>query len=169
LLPLKDESSLKVVDEEKVKLVKLDSVDCLKNMDIHLFWIDVQGFELSVFQGAEKILQRTHGIFVELNGDSVPYAGAPHYSTIDAFLVEHGFCLVHIELGDSTDGDGGVALYLREDVIGNAFNPGEVRKRIPLLKKALENRINLSKSWWYRIGSRCLPSKLKANLKRYLR
>lgn len=52
--------------------------------------IDVQGYELKVLQGAEKTLQSTNGLIVEVNRDEV-YTDCAKIWEIDEFLEKRGF------------------------------------------------------------------------------
>jgi FkbM family methyltransferase len=68
---------------------------------VDIMWIDVQGSELLVFQGAERILQNTNVIMTEV-GLKPYYEGHTLKKDIDAFLIERGF----YELEDSFELNG---------------------------------------------------------------
>jgi FkbM family methyltransferase len=169
LLPVKQNSSFKEVGKEIVKVIKLDTFAPVSNISFDLFWIDVQGFELSVFQGAEKIMKSVKGIYVEMNGTDTPYEGAPHYTEIDIFLKEHGFVLAHQEMGPNPHADGGVALYIRAELISDYFSDTNIKDRFASIERFVIARRKMSSSWKYRFASKVLPDKIKAKLKRFVR
>jgi len=77
--------------EIKVQAETLDNW-CKKNKvsEVDIMWIDVQGAELLVFQGAEKILKNTKIIMTEV-GLKPYYEGHTLKPDIDQFLKERGF------------------------------------------------------------------------------
>jgi hypothetical protein len=158
-----------VTETIAVPVKKLDSFSEFADKEIDLFWIDVQGFELSVFKGAERVLKNAKGIFLELNGTGTPYDGAPHYTVIEKYLQDNGFHLAHRELGQNNHEDGGVALYVRDKRILDLFSPESVAARMDVLAKQLAKRERIIKSSWYRLGSKYIPASIKASLKKYFR
>lgn len=63
----------------------VDRIDLLK--------MDVQGFEIEVLRGAEKVLDRVDWIYTEVQFLEL-YRGGPHADDIKTFLAEHGFDFV---------------------------------------------------------------------------
>lgn len=80
-----------VQTEIKVQAETLDNW-CVKNKvkAVDIMWIDVQGAELLVFQGAEKILKNTRIIMTEV-GLKPYYEGHTLKVDIDKFLLSRGF------------------------------------------------------------------------------
>ena len=80
-----------VQNEIKVKAETLDNW-CEENkvVNVDIMWIDVQGSELHVFQGANKILKNTRIIMTEV-GLKPYYEGHTLKKDIDEFLFERGF------------------------------------------------------------------------------
>ena len=74
--------------------VQADTLDnwCVKKKisEIDIMWIDVQGAELLVFQGAEEILKNTRIIMTEV-GLKPYYEGHTLKPAIDKFLLARGF------------------------------------------------------------------------------
>ena len=80
-----------VQKEIKTKISTLDAW-CRTNdiEDIDIIWIDAQGAELKVFQGGDKMLEKTKIIFTEV-GLKAYYEGHSLKPDIDAFLEGKGF------------------------------------------------------------------------------
>ena len=74
--------------------VQADTLDnwCVRNhvSSVDIMWVDVQGSELLVFQGADNILKNTRIIMTEV-GLKPYYEGHTLKADIDAFLFERGF------------------------------------------------------------------------------
>lgn len=169
LLPVKQNSSFNQIGKEIVKVVKLSTFESVANISFDLFWIDVQGFEMEVFKGAEHILKSVKGIYVELNGTDTPYDGAPHYTEIDAFLTTCGFVLAQQEMGPNPDKDGGVALYLRRELYSDYFSNDAIIDRFKVMEKEILKKRRLSNSYLYKLASRVFPDYVKARLKKFVR
>lgn len=168
LLQAQSDSGLETVCEREVEVRRLDGVDTLKNEKIDLFWIDVQGFELSVFKGATNILSNVRGIFVELNYSEDVYKGAVQYEELDSFLSENGFKVAHIELAPDPQKNGGVAFYVRESASLDYFSSISIKKRLDLLENSYEKRLKYTNNFMYYLGGKYLPITLKAKIKRWL-
>lgn len=68
---------VKFVRQVKVKTITLDEYCLANNIDhIDFLWMDVQGAEGKVFEGAEKILRKTRHIYTEYSNEEM-YAGQP--------------------------------------------------------------------------------------------
>jgi hypothetical protein len=80
-----------VQKEIKVRAETLDIWSKNNSIDsIDIIWIDVQGAELQVFQGASEILKKTKIIFTEV-GLKAYYEGHSMKTDIDAYLFSLGF------------------------------------------------------------------------------
>lgn len=86
--------NIKKMDEEEVQISTLDSL-ALKDGPIHVFKLDVQGYELEVLKGGAKALERTSIVLLEMQNHSI-YQGAPLYFTLDQYLREKNFTLYNI-------------------------------------------------------------------------
>jgi FkbM family methyltransferase len=91
-------------EEEEVEMVRIDEL----NVDTDKFNfinIDVQGYELEVFKGAEKLLNNIDYIMSEINRDEV-YEGCAKIDELKEFLSPYGFELVEEDWAGRTWGDG---------------------------------------------------------------
>jgi FkbM family methyltransferase len=79
---------------EETEILVLDELVAQKKLELpDVVKIDVQGFELDVFRGAETVLRNTRYLIVELS--FIPlYQGQPALSTLLAFLEERKFRIV---------------------------------------------------------------------------
>lgn len=98
LLPIQQREGFIQVSSSVVKTVRLDSVEELKNRKINMLWIDVQGFEKYVLQGAPEVLKYTQCLFVELNDNDIAYKGATRIAELVQLLDEAGFYMAHSEV-----------------------------------------------------------------------
>lgn len=155
--------------EWKVKTVRLDDLAELDSLQIDLFWIDVQGFELSVFKGATDILSRTKGIYVEINESELMYKGAVLSSDLKDFLYQQGFYLSHVEMSGDPLKYGGVALFLKNEIQTNYFNQENIDARTPFLLSSINKRDRVRQSLIFRTVSSLLPVSIKARLKKLVR
>lgn len=63
----------RVVGQGKIRMVALDDLQ-IENVD--LIKIDVEGYEMQVLKGAEKLLQTTNYIMIELNNNTKKYGSS---------------------------------------------------------------------------------------------
>ena len=85
-------------------MVRLDDIEInIKNYN--LINIDVQGYELEVFKGAEKSLENIDYIISEINRDEV-YLGCAKINELEDFLKPYGFKLVEQNWAGNIWGDG---------------------------------------------------------------
>ena len=91
-------------EKEIVEMKRLDDLD-LDLSKINLINIDVQGYELEVFKGAEKTLENIDYIISEINRDEV-YQGCAKIEDLANFLSKYGFVLVEENWAGYTWGDG---------------------------------------------------------------
>jgi hypothetical protein len=75
--------------EQKVRVERLDSFPEIIESPA-LLKIDVQGFELEVLKGADKLLQRFQAVVLEVSHAEL-YHGAPTPDELAAFLDDAGF------------------------------------------------------------------------------
>jgi len=94
--------------KEVVKIDKLDNIE-FDRQKFNMINIDVQGFELEVFKGAEETLPFIDIICSEVNFEDV-YKGCVHVEDLDKFLGKFGFVRVLTNFRPVTWGD---ALYLK--------------------------------------------------------
>lgn len=91
-------------EKESVEMRRLDDID-LDLSKINMINIDVQGYELEVFKGAEKTLESIDYIFSEINRDEV-YQGCAKINELSEFLSKFGFTLTEQSWDGHTWGDG---------------------------------------------------------------
>jgi len=84
-----------VVKTERVQTKRLDDISEITSC--HFLKLDVQGAELDVFRGAEKLLAGTLVIQAEVNFVSM-YKGQPLFGEVDCYLRSKGF-VPHALLG----------------------------------------------------------------------
>lgn len=95
--------------KENVKMTKLDLVD-FDITDYNMINIDVQGYELEVFKGAENTLKNIDYIISEVNRDEV-YKDCVKVDELDKFLSRYGFHRVETTWAGNTWGD---AFYIKK-------------------------------------------------------
>ena len=90
----------KVIGKETVIIKTLDSIfnDLAQEDDIILLKIDVQGFERKVLEGAEKSLEKIHGIQIEMSIEEL-YEKEMLYLDMVQFLSSKGYVLNSLENG----------------------------------------------------------------------
>jgi FkbM family methyltransferase len=101
-------------ETEEVNMVRLDDV----NFDLNKYnfiMIDVQGYELEVFKGAEKTLQKIDYIMSEINRDEL-YENCAKIEELEVFLGHFGFKLVEENWAGGTWGDG---FFIKKDKLNN--------------------------------------------------
>lgn len=104
VLHLQQYPHIKFNDVEEVDMVRLDDLDL--NFDNYNFInIDVQGYELEVFKGAIKTLDKIDYIMSEINRDEV-YENCAKIEQLIDFLNPLGFKLVETTWDGITWGDG---------------------------------------------------------------
>jgi hypothetical protein len=104
----------------KVPIRRLDS--CISEQQrIDLLFVDVQGAEMKVLEGAAQTLRRTNAVFLEVAINRSPYQGAASFRELDDFMRAAGFDCVC--LGVNPGNYCGNALWIRGDVI---TRPGSI-------------------------------------------
>lgn len=96
--------------QEEVEVKTLDSYDI---QNANFINIDVQGYELEVFKGGRKTLERIDYIYSEVNRDEM-YEGNTFIEQLDEFLSEYGFSRVETYWPDPKKVGWGDALYIKE-------------------------------------------------------
>ena len=76
----------RVVSDGTIPMVTVDS---MKIDDIDMIKIDVEGYEMKVLHGAEKTLQNTQLLMIELNNNTKKYGSSN--TQIEGYLKEIGF------------------------------------------------------------------------------
>jgi len=89
---------------EEVKMTRLDNVE-FNRKDYNFINIDVQGYELEVFKGAEKTLDHIDYIISEINNDYL-YENGALLTELISFLSKYNFELVEQNWAGGTWGDG---------------------------------------------------------------
>tara|TARA_Y100000741_G_C18230325_1_gene549520 strand:- start:542 stop:1231 length:690 start_codon:yes stop_codon:yes gene_type:complete len=89
------------------KLFKEDNVDFLS--------IDVQGYELEVLKGAEKLLNQVNYVITEVN-KTEQYKGCVLIDELDDYLNRFGFLRMETEWWVG-DGDWGDAFYIKDNML----------------------------------------------------
>jgi hypothetical protein len=92
--------AMQIVEEREVLLKNLDSV-LLSNPQLPIprfLSIDTQGTELNILQGAKRILPEVNGVLTEVAFTQF-YEDQPLFCSIDSFLRDEGFVLMHIYPG----------------------------------------------------------------------
>ncbi len=96
-------------------LVQTTTLDAYyKNKEIDILWIDVQGAEKFVLDGANETLEKVKAIFIEVSINSGYYKNSVDMKTINKILIDHSFILVL--LGTDTNLTGN-ALYIKESIV----------------------------------------------------
>jgi FkbM family methyltransferase len=95
-------------EEYTVDACRLDSharAHGYQDVETDCLWIDVQGAELQVLQGAAETLKRTKSVFVEVSIFEPLYVGGTVLSDISNFLEHFGFVISGLGV-DSSNGTG---------------------------------------------------------------
>jgi FkbM family methyltransferase len=101
-------------ETEEVNMVRLDDVN-FDSSKYNFIMIDVQGYELEVFKGAEKTLSNIDYIMSEINRDEL-YENCARIEELEVFLGHFGFKLVEENWAGGTWGDG---LFIKKDKLTN--------------------------------------------------
>jgi FkbM family methyltransferase len=100
---------IQFTETEEVDMVRIDDMG-LDFSDYNFINIDVQGYELEVFKGAEKTLNNIDYIMSEINRDEV-YENCARIEDLINFLSPYGFKLVETDWAGNSWGDG---LFIKE-------------------------------------------------------
>jgi FkbM family methyltransferase len=91
-------------ETEEVDVKKLDNIE-FNREDYNFINIDVQGFELEVFKGAEETLNNIDYIISEINNTHL-YEGGALIEDLKIFLSNYNFKLIEENWAGETWGDG---------------------------------------------------------------
>jgi len=103
---------IKFNKKEKVKITTLDDFFTNVEQKHNVVCIDVQGYELEVFKGAEKSLKNIDLIISEVNRAEL-YKGNAYVNDLDKFLERFNFKRVETNWVGQTWGD---AVYIKEEI-----------------------------------------------------
>jgi FkbM family methyltransferase len=87
-----------------------------KYLEIDLLWIDAQGHELSVLQGASDLLKNTRFIFCEVSNTRL-YKNAALFAEIADFLKDFNFELVASDISMELNDQSGNALFRNVSIL----------------------------------------------------
>lgn len=168
LLPVAKDSHLKQTEEFSVQTIRLDSMEEFKDRDIDLLWVDVQGFELEVLKGADKILSRIQSCFLEITVNKSIYIGGTILSEIDEHLLRKG--ISRVAQGMNKIQQDGNALFVRTPFLGeNMYHSEEVvNERLNRILKEQFRKRNIKKSWMFKIIRSIMHPKLRRVCKKYV-
>ena len=86
-----------------IKCITLDDWSCENGIAfVDFMWLDLEGAELKVLRGGERLLKTVKAIYVEVNFQEYR-VGMVQYQEIKNFLEEHGFSQIYITPGISYD------------------------------------------------------------------
>jgi FkbM family methyltransferase len=100
---------IQFTETEDVDMVRIDDIG-LDLLGFNFINIDVQGYELEVFKGAENTLKNIDYIMSEINRDEV-YENCARIEELINFLSPYGFKLVETDWAGNSWGDG---LFIKE-------------------------------------------------------
>lgn len=112
ILHLTQYPHIKFESTEKVQMRRLDDLD-LEFEKYNFINIDVQGYELEVFKGAAKTLEKIDFIMSEINRDEV-YENCAKIEELIEFLKPYGFEFVEETWAGGTWGDG---LFIKKQLL----------------------------------------------------
>lgn len=107
-LHLKQYPEITFNSQLEVSMIKLDDFEYIRE-NYNFINIDVQGYELEVFKGAEETLKHIDYIISEVNNDEV-YKNCAKIWELDEFLGKYNFKRVETDMVGKTWGD---ALYIK--------------------------------------------------------
>ncbi len=165
LLEVGDHPAAKAAGTFEVNTIRLDSLPELKDKQIDLLQVDVQGAELSVLNGAEYMLNNVDALLIEVNAQGGSYKGAAKYSEIDVLISGYGFKKIAQGL-DQTNIEGN-AFYLREE--SHDFDPIVVSKRIEAILAAKAKKRTLYRNPLFRFIHKVTPQSIRTKMKKIIR
>ncbi|REJ80907.1 MAG: FkbM family methyltransferase [Bacteroidetes bacterium] len=104
LNPILDNEKFGLQEKITVNADNLDHVFAERTEKILLIKLDAQGRELSILQGARKLLDRTEFVLSEMNCRNESYSDGCSYHEVDEFLRKEGFELMNIFSAYITEG-----------------------------------------------------------------
>ena len=92
-------------------LVETTTLDTFyKNKDLDILWIDVQGAEKLVLEGAKETLKKIKAVFIEISIKNGLYINSVTMEELDNILLKNGFKLVLLGTDFNLTGN---ALYIK--------------------------------------------------------
>jgi len=107
-------SKMNIIKSIQVEQIRLDSIAELKNKEIDIVKLDLQGYELEALKGMQGIIENIKTITIEVEFIAL-YQNQALFSDIDIFLRQNNFQLFNLyELWTQQDGQltAGDAIYL---------------------------------------------------------
>lgn len=103
------------IDDEPVK-VPVTTIDSFMNKmnlsKVDFIWLDLQGSEFQVLKASPNALKSAKVIKTEISMKEF-YQGTVLFNDLKAFLVSHGFELLHISTDHTSDQEHGDALFIK--------------------------------------------------------
>ena len=69
--------------------IRMTTIDSLEYSNVDLIKIDVEGYEMKVLKGAEKTLEKSQYLMIELNNNTKKYGS--NNANVEKYLNENGF------------------------------------------------------------------------------
>ena len=107
----KEYDFLKQKDTKQVELTTLDKVSKETGITPDILWIDVQGAELMVLNGAKKILKTVNTVFLETSVFEPTYENGTTFAQIYDYLNNFGF--FPLQLGSDIKNGTGNAIFFK--------------------------------------------------------
>lgn len=131
---------LKFKDKIEVKTVRLDKFVATEGIkEIDFVYMDVQGAEMMVLNGAGEFISKIKAIWLEVESVEL-YRDQPLKKEIESFMKSNGF----IKVKDTVNDIAGDQLYLRSDLIAK-LPGGSNYFRLSVLKKKINTLVGLGK------------------------
>ncbi|MDT9187295.1 MAG: FkbM family methyltransferase [Limnospira sp. PMC 894.15] len=121
----------KPAEEYTVTAIRLDDFQPLQGKEIDLLWCDVQGAEINVLRGGEKILERCHSLFLEVWMYQTMYEGQCQISDLQPYLNDRQFYLQGIGLDSGGNGTGNSFWLKVTEGVNIAFNQPKIVGLVP--------------------------------------
>ena len=165
LLEVGDHPAAKAAGTFEVNTIRLDSLSELKDKQIDLFQVDVQGAELSVLNGAEHVLNNVDALLIEVNAQGGSYKGAAKYSEIDDIAQRYGF--KRVSQGLDQTGIEGNALYLKREQ--DIFDSSAVKVRIDAILALKIKKREIYHNPFFKFIHTITPQSVRTKLKKIIR
>lgn len=102
-------SKMRQADSFCVEATTLDAYcsgsDYLRGRDIDILWVDVQGAENRVLEGARDTLRKTKLVMLEIALEEPEYEGGATFPLLNNRLTEAGFTLISLGVGPDLSGN----------------------------------------------------------------
>jgi FkbM family methyltransferase len=97
-----------------VESIRLDDFEPLRSKPIDLLWCDVQGAELHVLKGAQKVLGNCSSLFLEVWFHATLYKNQARLADLEQYLAGQGFYLAGIGLDHKIGNGSGNSFWLSQ-------------------------------------------------------